>query len=160
MRILWFSVTPSLFNPHSNGHNGGGWIASLERITQKVPDMKLGVAFNFSDSTFRYEKEGTIYYPITKGNLETYKRVIADFKPDLIQIFGSENEFGVICGETDIPVVIHIQGCLPPYHNALFPVGMSSIDFLTQKGLNWHYRYIGLRSESAFRKNAEKGYTA
>lgn len=156
MRILWFSVTPSLFNPHSNGHNGGGWIASLERIVQEVPDVELGVAFNFSNSDFRYEKEGTIYYPITKGGIETYKHIIADFKPDLIQIFGSENEFGVICGETDIPVVIHIQGCLPPYHNALFPVGMSPIDFLTQKGLNWRYRYIGLRSESAFRKNAER----
>ena len=32
MRILWFSVTPSLFNPHTNKHNGGGWIASLEQI--------------------------------------------------------------------------------------------------------------------------------
>ncbi len=156
MRILWFSVTPSLFNPHSNGHNGGGWIASLERIVQEVPDVELGVAFNFPNSIFCYEKGKTIYYPITQGNLKTYKRIITDFKPDLIQIFGSENEFGVICGETDIPVVIHIQGCLPPYHNALFPVGMSSIDFFTQKGLSWRYRYIGLRSESAFRKNAEK----
>lgn len=156
MRILWFSVTPSLFNPHTNSHNGGGWIASLERIVREVPDINLGVAFKFPDSTFRYEKDGTIYYPINKGGLETYKRIIADFKPDLIQIFGSENEFGAICGETDIPVVIHMQGCLPPYHNALFPVGMSPLDFLTKKGLTWRYRYIGLRSDAAFKRNAER----
>lgn len=156
MRVLWFSVTPSLFNPHTNGHNGGGWIASLERIVHEVSEIELGVAFNFPDSTFRYKKNGTIYYPIEKGGLDTYKRIIDDFSPDVIQIFGSENEFGVICGNTDVPVVIHIQGCLPPYHNALFPVGMSPIDFITKKGLNWSYRFIGLRSESAFKRNAER----
>ena len=45
MRILWFSVTPSLFNPKSNSHNGGGWIASLEQIVRKEPAIDLGVAF-------------------------------------------------------------------------------------------------------------------
>lgn len=156
MRILWFSVTPSLFNPRRNGHNGGGWVASLESIIHEVPDIELGVAFKFSDSHFRYEKEKTIYYPITKGRFGTYKSIIDDFKPDLIQIFGSENDFGTICGEIDIPIVIHIQGCLPPYHNALFPVGMSPIDFIRHKGLGLRQRYVGLRSEAVFRKQAKR----
>lgn len=156
MRILWFSVTPSMFSPHSNGHNGGGWIASLERIVRQVPEIKLGVAFNYPKGEFRYVKEGVTYYPITSSNIDTYQKIFKDFKPDLIQIFGSENAFGELCGKTDIPIVIHIQGCLPPYHNAIFPVGMSPIDFLTQRGLSWRYRFIGLRSESAFRKNAER----
>ena len=156
MRILWFSVTPSLFHTYSNGHNGGGWIASLERIVRSVSEIELGIAFNFTDKGFVYEQNGVRYYPISHGSLETYKKIIDDFEPDLIQIFGSENEFGVICGNTEVPVVIHMQGCLPPYHNALFPIGMSPIDFILQKGLSLRYRYIGLRSESAFRKNAEK----
>lgn len=156
MRILWFSVTPSLFNPYTNSHNGGGWIASLEQIIRQVSEIKLGIAFNFADNTFCYDQDGVRYYPITNGGLESYMQIIADFQPDLIQIFGSENQFGEICGKTDIPIVIHIQGCLPPYHNALFPVGMSPIDFLIHKGLNWRYRYMGLRSEPAFRKNAER----
>ena len=156
MRILWFSVTPSLFNAYSNSHNGGGWIASLERIVRQVSEIKLGIAFNFADENFVHEQNGVKYYPISHGSLETYKKIIDDFKPDLIQIFGSENEFGVICGNTKVPVVIHMQGCLPPYHNALFPVGMSPMDFVTQKGLSWRYRYMGLRSESAFRKHAER----
>ena len=156
MRILWFSVTTSLFNAYSNSHNGGGWIASLERIVRQVSEIKLGIAFNFADENFVHEQNGVKYYPISHGSLETYKKIIDDFKPDLIQIFGSENEFGVICGNTKVPVVIHMQGCLAPYHNALFPVGMSPMDFVTQKGLSWRYRYIGLRSESAFRKHAER----
>ena len=58
MRILWFSVTPSLFNPHSNGHNGGGWIASLEQIARKNKNIELGVVFYFQGSTFKYNIEG------------------------------------------------------------------------------------------------------
>ena len=64
MRVLWFSVTPSLFNPHTNEHNGGGWIASLEQIIRTEENIQLGVAFNFSDDHFRYEKNDVVYYPI------------------------------------------------------------------------------------------------
>lgn len=171
MRILWFSVTPSLFNPRSNGHNGGGWIASLEQIVRKNKDIELGVAFNFPDNGFKYENDGVSYYPIKTekrsffgkltgrsddGNKTAkFLQIIEDFKPDLIQIFGSENEFGAICKLTKIPVVIHMQGCIPPYHNALFPIGMKKSDFLFKKGLSLSYRIIGIRSEKAFRKRAE-----
>lgn len=170
MRILWFSVTPSLFNPHSNGHNGGGWIASLEQIVRKNKNIELGVAFNFPDNSFKYENDGVSYYPIpaqTRSlvnkllkkddngrNITKYLQIIEDFKPDMIQIFGSENEFGAICRHTDIPTIIHMQGCMPPYHNALFPVGMKKSDFLFKKGLSLGYRIIGLRSEKSFRKRA------
>lgn len=171
MRILWFSVTPSLFNPHSNGHNGGGWIASLEQIIRKNNNIELGVAFNFPDSGFKYENDGVSYFPIptrkrsmtsrlfgkenNRKNIAKYLQIIEDFKPDLIQIFGSENDFGAICKHTNIPVVIHMQGCIPPYHNALFPVGMKKSDFFFKKGLSLSYRIIGLRSEKSFRKRAE-----
>lgn len=172
MRILWFSVTPSLFNPHSNGHNGGGWIASLEQIVRENKNIELGVAFYFPDNTFKYVNEGVSYYPIMSEkksllwkifkkkdknrNVTKYLEIIEDFKPDIIQIFGSENDFGLLCKYIDIPVVIHMQGCLPPYHNALMPVGMKKSDFLFKKGLSLSYRFIGLRSEKAFRRNAER----
>ena len=45
MRVLWFSVTPSLYRSFSNSHNGGGWIASLENIVRSVQSISLGVAF-------------------------------------------------------------------------------------------------------------------
>lgn len=158
MRILWFSVTPSLFNPYSNSHNGGGWIASLEQIVRKEQTVELGVAFCFESDVLRHENDGVVYYTMNsqRNSLATYLDVIDDFKPDLIQIFGSENEFGVICANTKIPVVIHMQGCLPSYHNALFPVGMNSYDFLFQKGLTWRYRFMGLRSEGSFKRRAER----
>lgn len=172
MRVLWFSVTPSMFNPYSNSHNGGGWIASLEKIVRTEALVELGVVFEFMDCNFRYESEGVYYYPIFSKNLSIYDklrgrtnvedklvkclRIIDDFKPDLIQIFGSENYFGLLCKHTNIPIVIHMQGCLPPYHNALFPIDMNKYDFLFSKGLSWRKRFLGLRSEPSFRKRAER----
>ncbi|MBO7239637.1 MAG: glycosyltransferase [Bacteroidaceae bacterium] len=171
MRILWFTLNPSCFNPNSNNYNGGGWTASLEQIVRNNKNIELGIAFKFPDYGFKYENDGVSYYPIKtvkrslvgkllgksedKNNIIRYLEIIDDFKPDLIQIFGSENEFGAICSHTKIPVVIHMQGCIPPYHNALFPVGMKKSDFLFKKGLSLSYRIIGLRSEKAFRKRAE-----
>lgn len=168
MRVLWFSVTPSLFNPNSNSFNGGGWVASLEHIVRNISDISLGIAFMFNAPHFKYERNGVLYYPVSTkdkslkniifsndGNSsKKYIRIIEDFKPDLIQIFGSENDFGKICSLTDIPVVIHMQGSMPPYHNALFPPGMNTKDFLSVSGLSKRSRLLGLRSEKSFRERS------
>ena len=46
MKVLWFAVNPSLYDAHRNGeHNGGGWIASLEKIIRTSDNIRLGVAF-------------------------------------------------------------------------------------------------------------------
>lgn len=174
MKVLWFSVTPSLYNPFSNSHNGGGWIASLEQIVRKIPEIDLGIAFYFGNSYKKDKVDDVIYYCLPQNNkgmltgllenkkkkeqerINLYLKVIEDFKPDIIQIFGSENDFGLICNQTNVPVVIHIQGSLPPYHNALFPIGINKYDFFFQKGLPLKRRFIGLRSEPSFRKNAER----
>lgn len=172
MKVLWFSVTPSLFNPHSNSHNGGGWIASLEQIVRREPMIELGVAFHFGSENKRYDTDGVSYYTIAGDtrnaiaklltphkpdhNVARYLEIIEDFKPDVIQIFGSENDFGLITAHTKVPVVIHMQGSLPPYHNALFPQAMNTWDFVVGKGLTLQRRLMGLRSDKAFKKNASR----
>ncbi len=171
MRILWFSPTPSLYRSHSNSHNGGGWVASLETIVRDNSSIELGIAFMLNEPQFKEKSEGVTYYPINPepksfidkllrrpdhSLVEKYLKIIEDFKPDLIQIFGSENDFGSICSHTNIPVVIHMQGCLPPYHNALFPVGMNTTDFLWRRGLNRQKRLMGLLSDNTFAKRAER----
>ena len=157
MRVLWFSPTPSLYSSYSNSHNGGGWISSLEQIVRSVNDISLGVAFKLDGQKPKNIIDDVTYYCIdSKSNgVQKYIEIIDDFKPDIIQIFGSENEFGDICSHTDIPVVIHMQGCLPPYHNALFPVGMNKFDFLIVRGLTLRRRFMGWRSEPSFRRRAE-----
>ena len=44
---------------------------------------------------------------------ETISKTVAaveDFKPDIIQAFGTENIFGLIQSYTEVPVIIHFQG--------------------------------------------------
>ena len=63
MRVLWFAVTPSLYDEKSFG----GWFASLERIVRKYgSDIELGIAFEHGDKCFKAEKNGVKYYPINK----------------------------------------------------------------------------------------------
>ena len=56
MKVLWFAVNPSLYDAHRNGeHNGGGWIASLEKIIRTSDNIRLGVAFEHPDPIFKKE---------------------------------------------------------------------------------------------------------
>ena len=46
MRVLWFSVTPSLYEEKVTG----GWVASLERVVRQYgKNIELGIAFEHSD---------------------------------------------------------------------------------------------------------------
>ena len=114
MKVLWFSVTPSLYGQTTSAHNGGGWIASLERIVRKCEQIRLAVAFMDPQNAnlFKVEQDNVTYYPITIkrsliGKIKdryTYKeidkltllscnKVIKDFQPDVIHVFGSEGCF-------------------------------------------------------------------
>ncbi len=133
MRVLWLSVTPSMFDEKKFG----GWIASLEKIVHKYLKDKidLGIVFDYNSNDFKVEKNGTTYYPINsqKNYISSLKyglsikwrwqllrplllRAIDDFKPDVIQCFGSEWPFGAIVNEVSVPVVIHMQGFLNIYN--------------------------------------------
>ena len=164
MRVLWFTVSPSLYS--INGNNQGlGWIASLERIVRIDKDIVLGVAFEHEDNIFKVEQDGVTYYPMNvfrdRHDIECRRyhadieerqfmpycqRVIDDFKPDVIQVFGSEWCFGLIQEYTNIPVVIHMQGSMPPYQNAMFPPGYSwkeEHDDIPWWNLRWrHLHYL------------------
>jgi glycosyltransferase involved in cell wall biosynthesis len=153
MRVLWFTNIPSLYRHDEVGYNGGGWISSLERLIVNQPDIELGVSFLHSDKIFKQKQHTTTYYPISiygskfqkvKKNLlnnklekeetDYYLRVIDDFKPDIIHVFGTEQSFGLLSLRTKIPLVIHIQGILNPYLNAFFPPGTTGLDYLIHLG--------------------------
>ena len=145
-----------MYSPRTNSYNGCGWISSLEKIVRNIDEVELGIAFDYPEENFRKEVEGVVYYPISKPHtLDLFLEIVRDFKPNLIQIFGSENDFGKICGKVDVPVVIHLQGCIPPYENALFPVDVNQWDFLFGRGLTLRRRFFGIRSRQAFQKRAK-----
>lgn len=150
MRVLWFTNTPSLFANLKNSYNGGGWISGLESVFRGTQEADLAISFLYEDKTpWKIDDDNIIYYPInSKSNLKSkikrnlfskksesdniiqYLKVIDDFQPDIIHIFGTESNFGLLNLYTEIPIVIHLQGLLTPYLNAYFPPGTSVFDYI------------------------------
>ncbi len=141
MRVLWFSINSACYSSKlTASYNGGGWISSLEKIVKKHSDIQLGIAFEYNSSKFKDSIDGVDYYPINIccNRKEKYRKeftianeekliipeclkIIDDFKPDIIQCFGSEWCFGLVANYTNIPVIIHMQGSMPSYYNVLYP---------------------------------------
>lgn len=154
MRVLWFSATPSLYGANNVEHNGGGWIASLEARLRHRSGVELGVAFEHPDGPRKVERDGVVYFPMPPVPVASrfpfpadrdYERrdekivsacldAIEDFRPDVVQVFGSEWCYGLVGERTEVPVVIHMQGCIPPYNNALFPPGASFLQGILGNG--------------------------
>ncbi|MCY1719088.1 glycosyltransferase [Prolixibacteraceae bacterium Z1-6] len=149
MRILWFSNSPSLYGKNKKNYNGGGWIESLEKLITLQTNIELAISFFHPDNCFKSKTETTTYYPISLYNspirkaihnityssfdhyeVKSFVRVINDFKPDIIHVFGSEKSFGLVTNHTDIPVVVHIQGLLNPIKNAYFPPNYNKLDII------------------------------
>lgn len=168
MRVLWFTATPSMYTESSNTHNGGGWISSMEGLIKNEASINLAICFLMEEEPFKVEKGNCTYYPVamatglahkiiykaslkqrSKAELKRFLEVIADFKPDVIHIFGSEYNFGLIKEHTSVPVVIHIQGLLNPYYNAYFAPNTSLIAYFR----NWQI-WQGLKTYRNYRSLA------
>ena len=138
MRILWFNFNaPSRYNSCTSGVLGG-WQDSLQSIVMKYTQIELVIAFKGKGEVKNID--GVTYVPIDINfnsgeklkNFFTWdveaeklvaeaKKVVKQYKPDVIQVFGTEWPFGLIARETNIPVVVHIQGALIPIYNAQYP---------------------------------------
>jgi glycosyltransferase involved in cell wall biosynthesis len=175
MKILWFTNTPSLYKRNTKGYNGGGWIESLELIVSNENDIELGVSFFHPDDCFKTQQGETTYYPIPLYNtilkklkhyifhnkcdnaeVNYYLKIIDDFKPDVIHVFGSEQSFGLLTLYTKIPVVIHLQGILNPYLNAYYAPGSNQIDLIKQNVFKPLKLISLIHGMSSFKHNAKR----
>lgn len=188
MRILWITATAGNYqSPHScgGGYNGGGWISSMQNELAKCDDIKLGIAFCRNGEPAKVEQDGVVYYPIphhTKSKKdkffdlfklndatrdevlwpyyeEKFKKVIDDFKPDVIHIFGSELYQGLATRVTvDIPTILHIQGLLSLSIYIYLPPSVSKWQYyMSGKGLKgkYHnYQYLAYWHRSVYREKA------
>jgi len=156
MKVLWFTNTPSLYqNEEKHSYHGGGWISSLQKLISKEDKIKLAISFFHENDNGKKIQGDITYYPILKvkgskkpiettinnwkGKISQRKylsniiEIVADFQPDIIHVFGTENIFGRVQDHFDIPVVIHMQGLINPYLNAYYPPGISPLSFY----FNW-----------------------
>ena len=142
MRVLWFADKPlpavTRRQRRPSIHHAS-WQDQLEVALRDVPDLTLGVASVTPQGYAPYKpfvSANAVYYGIGSGSdsngfgrvaarwqrvirakedLECARRVIADFRPDLVHVHGTENGFGLLAGQSPTPVVISIQGLLSVY---------------------------------------------
>lgn len=177
MRVLWFTNSSSCYLNGGRNTFKGGWISSLESEIKKNLGIELGVCFYY-DKTDKEIIDGVTYYPIkrpSKSLKYTIKQlfsdewtasvaherlavpallnVVNDFKPDIIQVFGSENIYGILVNHTEVPVVLHIQGLLSACYNAFLPPGISWNDYLFE---DWNPKRLLSRysNKFAWRRNS------
>ena len=151
MKILWFTNTPSLYDQGKHHYHGCGWIESLEQLIKKQESIELAVSFFHKTDTEKVIKNNTTYYPIFqiadtrnplkklidnwKGKIEVsdlqsdVEKIIRDYQPDVIQVFGTEGAFSQVQNYTQIPVIYHIQGLINPYLNTYLPINQSKFSF-------------------------------
>jgi glycosyltransferase involved in cell wall biosynthesis len=137
MRILWFTGNPGRYETDcgQKARVDGSWIASLQTALQKRGTAQLALAFIHPEGKKKVKINGTTYYLMKKASLPLrFSRVlqervytkqmawaINDFKPDIIQLFGTETVMGLACRFTNVPIVTHIQGWMHPIHNSWYP---------------------------------------
>lgn len=142
-KILWFTNTPSLLaQKYAQSSIAGGWIPTLESLFHERK-IELGIAFHDNVREITIEVyNGNKYYRIPAYRsykriftylrrclniieneqfvITQYKKVIADFQPDLVQIWGTENAFGLIIPFLKVPHILHIQGNLTSIFNKYY----------------------------------------
>jgi len=154
MKVLWLEISqPSRYE--DDGHVALGWQDALEDVVRGAEGLDLHIAFESTVHTQVRTVEGVTYHPIkthyswwekkrkqwhydvyTEKVVKGALSVIEEVKPDLIHVFGNEWPFGLVAEKTDIPVVIHIQGSIVPYNNALYPPGYNVFTTMQYISLN------------------------
>jgi glycosyltransferase involved in cell wall biosynthesis len=157
INILWFTNTVSGARDYLKQETKiGGWIESLEKNLKMIDGVNLGVAFYWGNAPEikKIVVDKTTYFIIpdrrskikkgihkhfhnikTPNEIENYLEIIDKFNPDIINIFGTENSFGLLISHTKIPVVIHLQGILTVYLHKWFSSGLDQLKILKSSSL-------------------------
>jgi len=190
MRVLWVSSNTSNQRPSqakgNKGYNGGGWIPSLQAELTKHPDIALGIC-SCEEGEPQKSVEGNVTYYTVQNHkkplkdkfldllhyddvrrdeilwphyVEQFKRVISDYRPDVIEVFGSELYRGLAtmaARELNVPCVLHIQGLLSLSIYIYLPTGVSKWKYYMSDGLKGVFRkfqYLTYWQRSCHREKA------
>lgn len=138
MKVLWFSNSPANGDEILKEYGArGGWLKALDRALSGKVD--LSVAFYYARFHEPFKHKGVSYYPICNKNwkfsiikkslfadfidredLPIYQDIINEVNPDVIHIQGSENPFGCIIDNVNVPVVLSIQGICTVYSHKYY----------------------------------------
>ncbi len=145
-------------------------MSSLQDVIQSYDKEKveLGISFCMDGQPEKMVQEDVTYYPVPSHTkpikdkildliryedvsrdeilwqhyVSHFKRVIEDYKPDVIEVFGSELYTGlgaVAAKEMNVPCVLHLQGILSLSIYTFLPTGISRSSFIMKDGLKGAY---------------------
>lgn len=138
MRVLWFIEKPLPLVTRRLGESDihhGSWLDQYEIALRDTRDIALGIAAPCECAFEPFVTRGVTYYGLPSGhsngckrvaerwrrlarpdmNLDQCREVIERFQPDLVHVHGTERQFGLLAGQSPVPVVTSIQGLLTVY---------------------------------------------
>ncbi len=136
-KVLWFSNHVFSYESSEkielNRNSGRGWVSALEYALRQYDEYELAIAFpdNSITSIQKEEYDNRVVYriPFPESKIKRWKnrflgklegediiqnhiKVVEDYQPDLIHIYGTENSFGKIINKVDAPIIMDLQGIL------------------------------------------------
>ncbi len=77
MRVLWFANTPGLGAGYLKiSLAAGGWISSLQKVVEAVPEIQLGFVFYTELVMAPFEHGRTWYFPVQPLGSSKGKRLV------------------------------------------------------------------------------------
>lgn len=181
-RILWFTHNDCGYDKIIRNNDKlihtGTWTEAILNSFKKQDDFELAVAFRSKNNHKVLKKDGVVYFPVsirvgkTKfsrvlkkskhkipwyDEIDDYLSIVEIFKPDLIHVFGTEENFGFITNHIKVPLVLSIQGNLTVYNWKYFS-GLSNwqlfsvIDFKKFVRFSSSYSFYMLFKKMALRE--------
>lgn len=177
MRVLWFANAPTTeISAHLFGTklNNASWTESLHQKLSVTPGIEMGFAFRWNVKQPITEKiNQTEYFVIpneaslgekirnnlfcridSETRIAIYRDIIEKFRPDVIHIFGTENDFGVVQEFIDVPCVVQMQGIINNYIHYYFHA-ISPFVILTRsklsrliRGSSYYHSYIKFKKQA------------
>lgn len=151
MKVLWIAPNGGNYK-HNVINRNGGWIGALqEKLMSSGLDLELGIVFLSSEDNEPSCEGRVTYMPIrypikcilrnrlfrnitantAKEDTEIANLIrdrVNAFKPDIVHVWGTENNYSAVIPFLDTPFLVHIQGFASLYSNSYLPPGFSTAD--------------------------------
>lgn len=170
MRILWIvnMVLPKLAT-HLNIPHGtsGTWMYDISDRLARMPDVDLAIACVHGDTFAKHEVDGTTFYCLPGGGKDmmfynkSYERlwrsIYEDFKPDLVNIHGTEytHALSFVRAYPNVKTVVSLQGVIERIKDVDL-IGLSFLRTIRYRTLREWMHFNGmLEMHLLHRKNAK-----
>lgn len=130
MRVLWITNIPIAHHKtmlNIGTAQSGGWMEASYEALKGYDKLQLGIATVYPGGSMMTSNDGAHFFYLLpwKGKKTTYnanssynqnlwRKVIEEFKPSIIHVWGTENAFGLCALKVakKIPSVIYVQGVI------------------------------------------------